>query len=197
MRALASAILCWLTAGELRRQAPGVVFHVHELQQLACFRVSLRLADTTHLEAECDVVHAAQMREQRVILKHHRSRSAGGREIVDEIVTDVDLALRNELVSGDHSQRRGLPTTARPEQATIRAVGDGQVDAVDGDHGAVALGETFETNFTIHRGHDARQRPLLLLRTRAPGCSLRFFNYRVGSCTVYREPGFVNTPPAG
>ena len=48
-------------------------------------------------------------------------------------------ALVGLLETGQHSQRGGLATAARAEQRQELAGDDLEVDAVDGDHGAVAL----------------------------------------------------------
>ena len=133
-----------LPAGELGRQALGILLHVDALEHPLGLPAPLGLVDAAHVQAEGDVVDAAQMREQRVGLEHHRRAAADRRQVVDDLVADHDVALADPLVAGDHAQGAGLAAARRAEQAAIAAVRDLQADIVDGARGAVELADADE-----------------------------------------------------
>jgi len=128
-----------LAARKLRRLAQGERRHVHQLEHLERPGTPLALADATHLQAERDVVDAAQMREQGITLEHHGRAAARRRQIVHDPVADRDVAAAQPLMPGDQAQRRGLAAAGRTEQAAIGAARDPEVDPVDRRDGAIAL----------------------------------------------------------
>ena len=73
-----------LPARKLRRQPRRIVRHLHEVEKFARAPMPLGLGDAAHLQAECDVVQAVQMREQRVALKHHRRAALARRQAGDD-----------------------------------------------------------------------------------------------------------------
>ncbi len=137
-----------LAARELRRQAAGEVVHLHQRQHRLGALEALVLRDAPHLEPEGDVVAAGEVGKQRVALEHHRGAALRRRQVADRLGADHHVARRDGLVPGDHPERRGLAAAGRPEQAAIRAGPDLQVDPIDRDGVAVALGQADQ--FDVH-----------------------------------------------
>jgi hypothetical protein len=79
-------------------------------------------------EGERDVLVHAEVRVERVVLEHHRQVAVAGREVVDDLVADLDLALGDVLQPHDHPQDRRLPAARRADEDHELAVVDLQVD---------------------------------------------------------------------
>ena len=130
-----------LAARHLRGQPLGIFTHPHQIQKLARLLPPRRFGDAAHLEAVGDIVDGAHMREQRVILEHHRRAALGGRRVGHVAVADQDIARGGRLVAGDHPQRRRLAATAGTEQTAIAGFGNAQRDAVHGRCALIDLGD--------------------------------------------------------
>ncbi len=57
------------------------------------------------------------MRDEGVGLEYYRRAALEQRQVGDVAVMDKDVAVRDDLVTGDHAQRAGLAAAARAEQA--------------------------------------------------------------------------------
>ena len=79
------------------------------------------------------------MGEERVALKDGVGRALVRRQPGDVVAVDQDLALVRLLEAGDHPQRRRLAAAARAEHREELALGDVEVDVVDGGEVAEAL----------------------------------------------------------
>jgi hypothetical protein len=84
------------------------------------------------LEPEREVVVDGHVRVERVALEDHRHVSILRRQVVDDAVADPDLAVADLLQAGQHPQRRRLPAAGRPDEHHELAVGDLEVEVVDG-----------------------------------------------------------------
>src|SRR5262245_66583012 len=73
------------------------------------------------------------MREQGVILEHHRRTPPDGRKANDGFPADADVSRRRGLMPGDHAENRRLTAPARAEETAVAAVGNGERDVVDGE----------------------------------------------------------------
>jgi len=73
------------------------------------------------------------VRVQRVVLEHHRYVALLGREVVDDLAIDADLALGDVLETGDTLKRRRLSTTRRADQYQELSFSEFDVQVVDGD----------------------------------------------------------------
>jgi hypothetical protein len=87
------------------------------------------------------------MREERVVLEHHRRAAPDRREADDIFTVDPHLTGGRHFVPGDHAQYRRLAAAARAQEATVGARGDPQADAVDRHRLAKALGAVDEFDF--------------------------------------------------
>ena len=87
------------------------------------------------------------MRVQRVVLEHHRDVAILGRLVVDDLAADPQLAVGDVLEPGDHPQRRRLPAARRADEDHELAVGDVEVQLLDGlEAVGVALGDLVEND---------------------------------------------------
>ena len=97
-------------------------------------------------------------------------RRADRRQADDVLAADQDLACRRILVAGDHAQDRGLAAAGRPEQAAIGAVGNLEIDAVDGlDDAVEALDDAGELDMAGPQFH------AIPLSKPGHGCARRFW----------------------
>jgi hypothetical protein len=70
------------------------------------------------------------VRIQRVILEHHRDVALLGRNVVDDALTDEDLAFGDFLEAGNHAQQGGFSASGRADQDDEFAIGDGNIHTV-------------------------------------------------------------------
>src|SRR5260370_42203634 len=68
-------------------------------------------------QTERHVFEHVQMREERVVLKHHPKAAVLCRKIRDLAAVEFDCARIRRFQTRDHSQGRGLATAGGPEQA--------------------------------------------------------------------------------
>ncbi len=141
-----------LAAGKLRRQPLGQHLHLDQAQHLARLGAALRLADAAHPQAKRDVVDAVKMREQCIALEHHCRAPPRWRQIGDANTADRDFAASRDFMTGDHPERRGLPAARRSQQAAIGSARDRDVDRLDGNRLAEALGDAYQLDIR-RRGH--------------------------------------------
>jgi hypothetical protein len=121
-----------LPAGQLRRVAAQ---QLAELDQVGGPLHPLPHpgpVDLAHAQAEGDVVEHGQVREDRVALEHHRQVALARRQVGDVGVADAHPAAVGVLQAGQQPQQRRLAAAAGPQQHHELAVGDLQVDIVDG-----------------------------------------------------------------
>ena len=105
----------------------------------------LRLRHPLRLEREADVRAHGHVRIERVVLEHHRDVAVDGVEIVDDGVTDEDLARGGLLEARDHPQRGRLAAPGRADEDHELAVLDPQAQVVDCDRAVrEALGDAAE-----------------------------------------------------
>jgi hypothetical protein len=69
---------------------------------------------------------------KRVALEHHRDVPVTGGDLVDHLAADPQLARGDVLESGDHVQRRRLAAAGRADEDHELAIGDAQVEVLDG-----------------------------------------------------------------
>ena len=99
--------------------------------RLGARAVRSALADLLDTQRVGDVVAHRHVREQRVVLEHHRHVALARRPGRDVLAADAQRALGRRLQPGDRTQQRRLAAAGRAEQGEELAVGDRQVDAVD------------------------------------------------------------------
>ena len=100
------------------------------------------ISDLPHaadLEAEPQVVADAHVRIERIGLEHHGDAAIARWQVIDQLAADLQLAMRDCLESGDHSQHRRLAAAGGADEHHEGAVLDVEVDALDGDELAVDL----------------------------------------------------------
>ena len=98
---------------------------------------ALGLGDAADLQRKGDVVAHVKVRKQGVGLEHHGGAARHRRQADDIFAADQDLAGRRVVVARDHAQDRGLAAARWAEQTAIGAIGNLEIDAVDGVDEAV------------------------------------------------------------
>ena len=121
-----------LTTGEGLRLAGEVVLEVEELGGLEHAGGALLLADAGDLEREAHVLGDGHVRVQRVVLEHHRDVAVLRRDVGDVAVADEDAAGVDLFEAGEHAQRGGLSAAGGADENEEFAVGDLEVQLVDG-----------------------------------------------------------------
>ena len=104
------------------------------------------LALLLHSQAEGDVLEDVEVREDGVALEHHGDAAAARRQIGRVAATDQHAPAVDLLEPGEAAQQRRLAAPRRPEQDDKVAVGDLEVDVVDGDHLPEGLADGLEAN---------------------------------------------------
>jgi len=100
------------------------------------------------LETERHVVVHGHVRIQGVVLEHHRDVAILGRNIIDELAVDEDLAFGDVFETGDHAQGRGLAAAGRPDEYHEFLVMDGDVGVLNrADVALVHLADFLEFYF--------------------------------------------------
>ena len=92
----------------------------------------LLLGDAGDLEREAHVLGDRHVRVQRVVLEHHRDVAVLRRDVGDVAVADEDAARVDLFEAGEHAQRGGLAAAGGADEDEELAVGDLEVELVDG-----------------------------------------------------------------
>ncbi len=121
-----------LTTGEGLGLALEVGLEVEDLGGLEDALVDLVLGDAGDLEGEAHVVGDRHVRIERVVLEDHGDVAVLGGQVGDVAVTDEDLAAVDLFEAGEHPQRGGLATSRGADEDEELAVGDVDVELVDG-----------------------------------------------------------------
>ena len=134
-----------LAAGEVGRLAVQVLAEIEDLGGALDLLVDLALVDLRELQREAHVLAHGHVRIQRVVLEDHRDVAIARRQVVDDLVADQQLTLRDVLQAGDHPQRGRLAAARRADEDHELAVLDVEVHVLDG-LGAVgvALGDVVQ-----------------------------------------------------
>ena len=93
------------------------------------------------LEREAHVLAHGHVRVERVVLEHHGDVARLGRQRVDHLAVDGDVAGGDLLEAGEHAQQGGLAAARGADQHDELAVGDVDRYAVDHLDGAVGLAD--------------------------------------------------------
>ena len=89
------------------------------------------------------------VRVQGVVLEHHRDVAVAGWHVVDDPVTDRQLAAGDLLQSGDHAECRRLAAPRRADEHHELAVLDDEIERVDRQRAVtlVLLGDGAEAHY--------------------------------------------------
>src|SRR5690606_9439157 len=123
-----------------------------------------------HAQAEGDVVAHAQMGEERVALEHEAEPAAVGRHLGQVLSVPRDSAGFEVLEAADGTKQGRLAAAARAEHGHPLAVGDVEVDVIDGDgvaeaHGHVAYLQHQNVPRSVER---SRSMVMMAAAVRAP-----------------------------
>ncbi len=136
-----------LTTGQVGRLALQVLGQVQDPGRLVDLLVDRGLRGLGQLEREAHVLPDRHVRVQGVALEHHGNVAVLGRLVVHHLAADAQLALGDVFQAGDHVERRGLAAARRADQDDELAVGDVEVNAVDGQRAIwEALGDPIQND---------------------------------------------------
>ena len=121
-----------LATGERLRLAGQVLLEVEELGGLEHASGALFLADAGDLQGEAHVLGDRHVRVQRVVLEHHRDVAVLRRDVGDIAIADQDVAGVDLFEAGEHAQRGGLSAAGGADENQELAIGDLEVELVDG-----------------------------------------------------------------
>jgi hypothetical protein len=149
-----------LAAGELRGLAVEVLCQVEHAARLLHALVDLLVGDLREPEREAHVLAHGHVRVERVVLEDHRDVAVLRLELVDHLVADPQLALRDLLEARDHAQGRRLPAARRADEDHELAIADLEVHVPDGLCAVgVPLGHSVEDDLS-HISSSGRIYPL-------------------------------------
>ncbi len=97
-----------LAARKLAGLALATILQLDKLEHVGHPAPDLVLRHLALTQAEADVVRHAHMREERVVLEHHRRIALVRRATAHRLALEVDLAAVRVLEAADHAERRGL-----------------------------------------------------------------------------------------
>ncbi len=120
-----------LTAGELPRLALEQLLDAQDLRRVLDPLGDLGLRELPHLQTARHVVVHGHVRIEGVVLEDHRDVAVLGRQIVDDAITDHDLAAGDLLEPGHHAERRGLAAAGRSDEDDELLVPDLEIDVLD------------------------------------------------------------------
>jgi hypothetical protein len=140
-----------------------VPVELDDRQDLAYPLGDLALGQLAHPQAERDILADRLVRPHRVALEdqrhvaplgwHHRAGPG------QNLAADGYLAAVRGHEAGQQLQGRALAATGRAEQGEHLAIGDFQVDGVQGDHVAVCLAQANNPNHLAPPVRSAPSRP--------------------------------------
>jgi len=142
-----------LTARQLPDPAAVQAFEAHQFEGLVDAAGDFRLARArrTLLQAIADIAGDIEVREQRVVLKHHVHGTAVGGDADDRTAADFDVAFARLLEACDQPQGRGLAAPRRTQERMKGATADGEAHLVDGRYVAEPLGHVDEADVDVGR----------------------------------------------
>jgi hypothetical protein len=106
-----------LPARELARELRELALDVHERRRALHLAPDRGLVHPLlHAQAEGDVLEHRHVREDGVVLEHHRDVARAGRQAVHPPFADPDPAVGLGLQAGDDAQEGGLAAARRAQQ---------------------------------------------------------------------------------
>ncbi len=131
-----------LPARQLRRLALQQRAQAQQIGHLRQPRSVFIGRHTAHRQAEADVLRHVQVREQRVVLEHHRDAALGRRQLRDIAPVNQHAAAAGRIEPGDDAQGGRLAAARRPQQHAEAAGIDAQIHRAQRSGRAPVLGNT-------------------------------------------------------
>ena len=128
-----------LAAAQLMRLFIFVALQMQQLQRLTRALFDFCLRQLLQLQAKGYILPYAQMRKQRIALKHHGNIAFTRRNVVDSCSAHEQIALCDFLKARNHAQRRRLAAAGRPQQNQALALFYLQIQIVDDDIFSISL----------------------------------------------------------
>lgn len=126
-----------LPAGELLGVAFGVLLEADHGQRPPYPRLDLVDRKLAYPQGKAQVVGHGHVGKERIVLKDHADVAPVGRDTVDDLPAQQDLAARRRFETGEHHQRGGLARTGRAQQGQEFAAPDVEVEIAHDERGAI------------------------------------------------------------
>ena len=157
-----------LSAGKRRNTALLKAFEIHQIQHMLHLVHDLFTGKLLQLQAEGDILEDVHVREKRIALEYRIDRSLIGGQGGDIAPVQKDAALRRHVKTRDHTQRRGLPATGRPQEGDKFTTAHRKIKIFDGDGTIVvkAFGYIFQFDDIIfcHQNRSVTSRVVLVVK---------------------------------
>ena len=128
-----------LTAGQSLRLSVEQVSDIEDTSGLFDLSLDLFLRHLAELQTERHVVEHGHVRVQSVVLEHHRDISVLRSDVVDELVSDEELALGDLLKTSDHTKSGGLSAAGRTDENDELLILDLKAEVRNGGNSARIL----------------------------------------------------------
>ncbi|MPL93019.1 hypothetical protein SDC9_39143 [bioreactor metagenome] len=139
-----------LAARKGPRTAVAIAREFHQLERLLGGAVALGPAHALHPQPEGHVVAHVHVREERIVLEHGVDVAPIGRHALGALAIDLDMAGGRLLEARDQAQTSGLAGTRGPQHGEELAIGDVEVNTVDGPDDAEMPTDAAETHSLGH-----------------------------------------------
>ena len=126
-----------LTAGESLRLSLEVLLDAEDAGSFFNLLLDFFLRSLSELQTERHVIINGHMGIKRVVLEYHRDISVLRRNVVNESVADVELALGNIFKTCDHTESSGFTAAGGTYENDKFLVLDFQVEILYGSYVAV------------------------------------------------------------
>ena len=128
-----------LTARQLPRTPAEDLLDAEDARRFANAPLDLILGRLPQPHAEGHVGEHVQVREQGVVLEHHRHVALVRQLVGHVLVVEQHLPFRGDFKPGDHPHGRRLAAAGRPDKDDEFAILCGEREILDGDNLAIAL----------------------------------------------------------
>ena len=126
-----------LTAGQRARLLVEVLVDLQQHRCPAHALFDLRLRQLPEPQAEREVLLHRHVRVERVVLEDHRDVALLRRQLVDHLLADADLAVRDLLEPREHAQCRRLAAAGRADDDQELGVLDDEIELLHGQRAVV------------------------------------------------------------
>jgi hypothetical protein len=133
-----------LSTRKLRRFALQQVLQLHERRNMFDLVLDDSARLTLDTQGKGEILINAQVRIERIALKHHANIALAGWEIVDDPSIEAQRTTGRAIDAGQHQERGRLATATGSEQGQKFSLGDATTEILDCWYGAKILTDPFE-----------------------------------------------------
>ena len=135
-----------LAARKLCRPTLKIILKLEDIGRACHALVNFIGGLAAHFQAKRHVFFNAHMGVQRIILEDHGNVAVGGRQGIDDLVTNPQFTRADFFQPGDHSEQGGFPATGRTNKNEKLAARDIDIYPVDHGNCPVELSDLLQTD---------------------------------------------------